>query len=1058
MQRFELAAGIEVSLFAAEPLLANPVCLTIDEKGVVYVGETFRHHAGVTDIRERMSWLEDDLASKTVADRLAYMRKHAGPNFDDYAGEQDRVRRIVDNDGDGVADHATVFAGGFDRHETGIGAGLLARNGDVYYTCIPDLWRLRDTDGDGVAEERAQLSTGYGTNTCLLGHDLHGLRIGPDGLLYFSSGDRGFHVETENGVLAHPAKGAVLRCRLDGSELEIYHTGLRNPQELAFDDRGNLFTGENNSDGGDQARWVEILDGADSGWRYLYQWIEEPVARGPWNDEKLWHPAHRGQAAYILPPLANLGHGPSGLTHYPGTGLSASYTDHFFLCDFRGSASHSGVYSFALTPKGASFELGPTSKLVWNCLPTDIDFTPRGGLMFTDWVGGWGKPGRGRVYHLFDPTANATREVQETARLLRMGFAERSNEELARLLEHPDQRVRQESHFTLATRATDGFELLASAALGPAPLLARLHGIWGAGIAARDHGADFMRLEMLFADPDAEIRGQMVRTAGSAGCTTATQAIVARLEDKSQRVAMLAALACGRLRSPAAIPGLLDLARRAGADPYVRHGVVFGLDGCASQDEIEASSSDPSLEVRTAALLVWRRRADPRIASFLADTDLRLEAARAIHDVPIPAAMPALADTIKDLHEDSGAPASAALVRRVINANYRLGEEAHARNLAAFARSTAAASYRAEAVERLADWNEPSGIDKVVGAWRPIEARTSPWLAGLAAQLFETCSDETADPFRIALAHLAAAAQATESAAFLSTCVLDGDASSAVRVEALLALETLAAPGLSGSVDIALAQADGELRAAALEVLDRMDPEAALPRIPRILQAGDFLERRTAYRILGRSQAPQARTLLRDELVRLEEERLPAELALDVVRAAEQHESAELAAHLTDRKGHRRKDPDMAPFLDGLFGGHVERGRRIFNRDAELSCLRCHAVTDKEAPRVGPSLAGVGKKMTRLQLLESIIHPNRSISTGYQATAFFLTDGDVVAGRILEDGSEIVRVLTSAGEVREVSLDDVESRRPDLSAMPEGLGGLMTRREMRDLLAYLGTL
>src|SRR5262249_1882717 len=184
-----------------------------------------------------------------------------------------QVRRIVDTDGDGVADADTVFATNFHDHAAGIGAGLLAYHGDVYYACIPDLWRLRDKDGDGVAEVQEKLSSGYGVHGALLGHDLHGLRIGPDRRLYFSIGDRAFHVETKEGVLAHPQSGAVLRCELDGSHLEVWADGLRNPQELSFDDYGNLWTGDNNSDGGDRARWVEVIEGGDAGGRRADQWL-----------------------------------------------------------------------------------------------------------------------------------------------------------------------------------------------------------------------------------------------------------------------------------------------------------------------------------------------------------------------------------------------------------------------------------------------------------------------------------------------------------------------------------------------------------------------------------------------------------------------------------------------------------------------------------------------------------------------------------------------------------------------------------------------------------------
>src|SRR5262245_29215612 len=97
---FSVPAGLKLDLYAAEPLLANPVAFCFDEKGRVYVAETFRLHKGVTDNRGHPSkWTDDDLAARTVADRLALYKKHLGAKYDTYGGHDDRIRLLEDTDG-----------------------------------------------------------------------------------------------------------------------------------------------------------------------------------------------------------------------------------------------------------------------------------------------------------------------------------------------------------------------------------------------------------------------------------------------------------------------------------------------------------------------------------------------------------------------------------------------------------------------------------------------------------------------------------------------------------------------------------------------------------------------------------------------------------------------------------------------------------------------------------------------------------------------------------------------------------------------------------------------
>ena len=199
-KRIQGPDGFKVDLFAAGPMVANPVCFAVDEKNRFYVAETFRLHAGVTDIRDHTDWLDDDLACRTVDDRVAMMQRKLGDHFKDYGVQHDRIRLLEDTDGDGRADKATVFADGFHNPEDGIGAGLVTRNGDVWYTCIPDLWKLRDAKGTGKADERKRLHHGFGVHIPLQFSTISRIQVPKVNLAVAADHGEGSSVQTERAV------------------------------------------------------------------------------------------------------------------------------------------------------------------------------------------------------------------------------------------------------------------------------------------------------------------------------------------------------------------------------------------------------------------------------------------------------------------------------------------------------------------------------------------------------------------------------------------------------------------------------------------------------------------------------------------------------------------------------------------------------------------------------------------------------------------------------------------------------------------------------------------
>jgi quinoprotein glucose dehydrogenase len=1067
MASFKLEPGFEVELFAAEPMLANPVCFTVDGQGNFYVAETFRHQSGVADTRDHMDWLDDDLASKTIEDRLALLQKHLGASFPEYTKEHERVRLIRDIDGDGKADTSTVFADQFNGALDGIGAGLLVRGRDVYYTCIPSLWLLRDEDGDGRAEVRRELSRGYGVHVAYLGHDLHGLRIGPDGKLYFSIGDRGLHVETKSGVLDLPDTGAVLRCNLDGSDLELFATGLRNPQELAFDAFGNLITVDNNSDGGDEARIVHVVEGGDSGWRFHWQWITEPNLRGPWNDEKLWYPHFDGQAAYIVPPVANLTNGPSGLTVNPGTGFPPSHDGRFFVCDFRGDARSSGIQEFALEKKGASFKLASSAHFVWGLLATDCDFAPDGALYFTDWVEGWNKTGKGRLYRVFDAKSRSSESARETQRILREGFDRRASEELLVLLAHADQRVRLAAELEIAARGPNYFRDLYAIASGtrradvpaaPQPdaqlLLARLHALWALEIMQREHPEiDPGWVLEIANDKDDEVRAQAVHVAADLKVQRATPRFIELLRDKSPRVRMFAAIGLARLSSVDAIEPLFLLVREVGEnDPMLRYAAIYGLAGCASTPRLLTSVADASPHARIAAVVALRRRGEAEVARFLDDADPRvvLEAARAIYDVPIRAAFPRLADLLK--REPA---ADRALARRILNAAFQLGGDDRARDLYRFAqRSDVDVTLRAEALSLLAQWPDPPPYDLVVGGLCRLPKRSPAILQELVRAPIVSAPSAVLESW----IGMAEKSGVPEVASLFVRWARDSRVPARTRCAALRALGRLHPPGLESVLTELCRDPNGDVRAAALAAYEAAAPETAMPLIESALREGEIAERRAAYRVLGELKDERSAKLLDAEMQKLARGLFPAELELDL-RNALASRAIKLPAPVADEaRVQKTGAPDLAVYLDALFGGDAQAGRALFREKAELACVRCHKVEDAGAMTIGPDLRGIGRRYSRLQILESIVKPNAHIAKGFENTLVFLKDESHFEGRILSEDERAIHLLDADGKVIDIEKSDVESRKVGVSAMPDGLAQHLTPLEMRDLIEYLATL
>lgn len=195
--RMTVPEGFQVELVAAEPDLVNPVAMTFDERGRVWVTES-----------------------------LEYPRREPGPG-------RDRVKILEDTDNDGRADRFTVFAEGLN-----IPSGIAVGAGGVWVANAPDILFLQDTDGDGRADKREVVVTGFGRDDT---HELpNSLTWGPDGWLYGLNGIFNRSV-VQQGDREFRFTAAMFRIHPRTRKFELFAEGTSNPWGIAWDHEGSAF-------------------------------------------------------------------------------------------------------------------------------------------------------------------------------------------------------------------------------------------------------------------------------------------------------------------------------------------------------------------------------------------------------------------------------------------------------------------------------------------------------------------------------------------------------------------------------------------------------------------------------------------------------------------------------------------------------------------------------------------------------------------------------------------------------------------------------------------------
>jgi putative membrane-bound dehydrogenase-like protein len=390
----DVAPGLQATLFAAEPDVANITNIDIDASGRVWACDVKNYR-----------WEKRKLP--------------AAPRPDG-----DRILVLEDSDGDGKSDKQTVFYQGRDIDSA---HGICVLGNRVIVSALDKVQVFYDDNGDLKADavdgnvKRDVLFSGISGSQH--DHGIHAFVFGPDGKLYFNMGNEGKQLKDKDGkpiidkagnevaTKRQPyQEGLVFRCNLDGSQLETLGWNFRNNWELAVDSFGTIWQSDNDDDGNKGVRINYVMEYGNYGYKDEFTGAAWKTARENLEKEipqQHWHLNDPG----VVPTMLLTGAGsPTGICVYEGTLLPEVFRNQVIHCD----AGPSIVRAYVTKKDGAGYKaeivnvLDGSARDNW-FRPSDVCVAPDGSLFVSDWydpgVGGHNQQDvdRGRIFRLAPP-------------------------------------------------------------------------------------------------------------------------------------------------------------------------------------------------------------------------------------------------------------------------------------------------------------------------------------------------------------------------------------------------------------------------------------------------------------------------------------------------------------------------------------------------------------------------------------------------------------------------------------------------------------------------------
>jgi putative membrane-bound dehydrogenase-like protein len=847
-------------------------------------------------------------------------------------------------------------------------------------------------------------------------HQVSGLSIGNDGWLYLTSGDDDNFVEGSDGSRATVLRtGAVFRCRPDGSKMETFSLGYRNPyRDIAHDDRFNWFHADNDNEDGSKftgCRLMHVTEGVDYGWRLRV-------------GARCCRPDHTrasvgGEVPGRLPPMLKTGRGsPAGLLIYHDTRLP----EHYRGLQFYPDVFRKLVRAYKVAPDEATFKVTGELEFMKSddplFRPCQMVTGPDGAVYVCDWrtdSGGagklWGDGVHGRIYRITwagtdEHPKLPLRGLDSWAKIL-----SQTDEQLVATLGAPDLTDRVESRKELVRRGEKSRDLVLRK-FADLPDEARLPAL---GV-MQAHWDD--RVEELFrkllTDSSADVRRLAADALGMNARPKdqrAFEALLKTFADVDPAVRRAGAIAIGRLGTDGAGDALVAAWRADHtADPFLRDAYIRGIERLGK----------PGIDALLSLALSGDRDKDAAVEAFIT-----------LRTKPAADALPELLN-----HPHVTAAQREALVRSY--ENYQLDPPL--------------------SLEPLADYLLRRPDEKpavVLAAVEVVSAggyTTDPKVARLALTLLERKETEV----RQAVIKMVEEMRLIAAGSALLEIIADADRPSPERAAAVKAARVMNDPKAAAAVRALLAgPAPPALKTEALRTLGELAPDAARTAAEGLLAAADPGLLKEAVAVLGTTK-PGAKLVGERYLAH----QLPRDLFPQVTEALRKFAGDPALDKLRAdvMKGGLLVSLEPSQILKTKFlvaRGDPKKGKELYLNTKLLACASCHKM-EGVGGSVGPDLTRVWDTHTIEKLLESIVEPSKEIKEGYQTWRAVTAKGQTVTGlKVSETAKDVVLRDANGRDVR-IDKEDVEQLSPTkLSLMPEDAVARLSYEQFIDLLAFL---